>query len=193
MLFHCLGERAEDYPLVSQCFPGSSSNGNRIEYGIHRDACKSSPFIERNPELFECGFELRVNLLGPVAVLLGRRIIDYILEINLRDIKMRPCGHLHFLPPAESFKPELQQPLGLVLLCRDQPDYILVQSLWNELLLHISDETMLILLARYILQYIFLCLLVHNKSIDSDSRMEWRLPESANIAIFWILDMPRST
>ena len=89
MLFHCLGERAEDYPLVSQCFPESSSNRNRIEYGIHRDACKSSPFIERNPELFECGFELRVYLLGAVAALLGRRIIDYILEINGKGISRK--------------------------------------------------------------------------------------------------------
>ena len=185
MLLHCLRKRAEYYPLVCQGLAESRRNRDRIKDGIHRHTRKRGPLVERDSEFLERGLELGIYLLRPVAVLLRCSIVYYILKIYLRDIEMRPCRHFHLLPSAESLQPELQKPFRFILLCRNQPDYILVQSLGNELLLHIRHEPVLIFLSGYVLQYVFLCLLVHNKSIELASALQWQTARICKYSSFF--------
>lgn len=57
---------------------------------------------------------------------------------------MAPGRHSHLLPFMKSLKPEVQQPLRLLLLAGNEPYDILVQALWNELLLNVGDKALLI-------------------------------------------------
>ena len=118
--------------------------------------------MKGNAQFLECLGQLGIDLLRPVTVLLGSRIIDNILEINFRDIQMGPVRNLHLLPFAEGVKPEVQKPLRFILLRRNQPYDILIQAFRDELLLHIRHEPMLILLAGDIFKYILFFILVHN-------------------------------
>ena len=118
--------------------------------------------MERNTEFFKRLGKLGIYLLRPVTVLFGRRIIDDILKIDLRDIQMGPMRHLHLLPFPESLQPEIQKPQGFLLLGRNQPYDIFIQPFGYELLLHIRHEAMFILLSGNVFKYIFFCILVHN-------------------------------
>ena len=169
-----LGKRAENDSLVCKRLPESGGHRHRVEDGIHRHPGKGGPLVQRDAELVEGLLQLGVYLLRPVAVLLRGSIIYYVLKINLRDVKMRPCRHLHLLPAPECVKPELQQPFRLLLLGGNEPYYVLVEPFRNEFLLDISDKTMLILLTGYLLQYVFFRPFVHSHILS----------ELAKIAIF---------
>ena len=67
---------------------------------------------------------------------------------------MSPFRHLHLLPPPEGIQPELQEPLRFVLLGRNKPDDVLIQSLRDELLLHFCHKAVFILLFRKFFYYI---------------------------------------
>ena len=54
------------------------------------------------------------------------------------------------LRKSERLQSELQHPLGLVLLGRDEPHHILVESLLDYLGLHVGSEAELILLLRHL-------------------------------------------
>ena len=65
---------------------------------------------------------------------------------NFWNIKMSPLRHLHPLPAAESLQTELKHPLRLLLLRRNQADYIFIETFGYELLFYVCDEAMFILL-----------------------------------------------
>ena len=67
---------------------------------------------------------------------------------------MSPFRHLHLLPPSEGVQPELQEPLRFVFLGGNQPDDVLIQALRYELLLHVCNKTVFILLFRKFFNYI---------------------------------------
>ena len=102
--------------------------------------------MERNSELVESLLQLRIDLLRTVFVPLRSRIVNDILEVYLRNVQMRPCRQRHLLPAAECLETELEHPLRLVLLCRNQAYYIFIETLGNELLLHIGHEAVLVFL-----------------------------------------------
>ena len=77
------------------------------------------------------------------------------MEVDLRDIEVRPRGELHGLPFAEGLEAELEQPFGLVLLRRDKPNDIFVQPCRYDIGLHIGRKTVLVLLFRYVLNNFF--------------------------------------
>ena len=106
--------------------------------------------MKRNSELVECLLKLRIDLLRTILVLLRSRIVYYVLKIYFRNIKMGPCRKRHLLPAAECLQTELQHPFRLILLGRNQTDYVLIQTFGYELLLDIGDEAVFILFLCYI-------------------------------------------
>ena len=106
-----------------------------------------------NSKLVECLFKLRVDFFRTVFRLLGSRIINDILKINFRNIKMCPLRHLHLLPASERIETKLKHPLRLLLLCRNKSYYIFIETFRNELLLDISHKAMFIFLVCNAVQY----------------------------------------
>ena len=92
-------------------------------------------------------------------------VIDDVLEVDGRDIEVRPGGQRHLLPLPEGFQPEFEQPFGLFLLAGDQPDDVFVETFRDEVLLHHRLEPVLILARRYLF-YDFLALF-HCRCKDS--------------------------
>ena len=160
MLLHRLGERAEDDALFGQGFPESGRNRYGVKDRIHRhDSREYVALLQRNAQLFEGLGQLRVDLLGPVLVLLGGGVVNDVLEIDPGHVQMGPVRHGHRLPLAEGVQPEIQQPLRLLLQAGDRADDVLVQALGHEFLLDIRDKAFLVLSAGEFL-YDFL-LFVH--------------------------------
>ena len=58
---------------------------------------------------------------------------------------MRPRGHRHCEPLAVSFQTEIEQPGRLPFLGGDSADDVLVQSLADDVRLHICGEAVLVL------------------------------------------------
>ena len=63
---------------------------------------------------------------------------------------MAPLRLLLLLPVAEGLQAELQHPLGLTFLLRDEPDDVLVQSFLYNLCMYIGGKAKLILLLGHL-------------------------------------------
>ena len=107
--------------------------------------------MERNAELFEGLFKRRVYLLWSVGILLGSRVVYYILVVDFGHIQMTPLRLFHPLPFAEGVQAEVEQPLGLLLERRNGTYNVFIQAFRYINLLDIGNETLLILLLRYVL------------------------------------------
>ena len=112
--------------------------------------------MKRNTKLVKCLCELRIDLLGAVFRLLRSRIIDDVLKIYLRYVKMCPIRQWHLLPAAECLQTELQHPLRLFLLRRNQAYYVFIKAFRYELLLYIRHKAVFILLVGKTFQYFFI-------------------------------------
>ena len=62
---------------------------------------------------------------------------------------MSPMRHLQRQPMTIGFQSELQQPLRLLLLGRDDPDGLLVQSPMNHIGVNMRNEAILVVALRY--------------------------------------------
>ena len=76
---------------------------------------------------------------------------------------MAPLGHLHLLPFPEGIQAELQKPVRFLLQGRDGTYDVLVQALWNELLVDVRHESLLVLLRGYPFDYLVFFSLIHRK------------------------------
>ena len=148
MFLYRLRKRTEYDALLGQSGTEGGGHGHRVEYGIHSDTGKCRTLMKGNSELVECLLKFRIYLLRAVLILLGSRIIYDVLKINFRNVKMGPCRESHLLPAAECLQTELEHPFRLVLLGRNQTDYVFIQALGNELLLDIRHKAVLIFLFR---------------------------------------------
>ena len=146
MLFHCLGEAAEDDAFFGQGLSEGGGDGNRVKHGIHGHySCQHIALLQGNAQLVEGFGQFGVNLLGAVFIFLGSREVDNILKINFRHVQMRPVRLRHGLPLPEGIQAELQQPLRFFFPGRYHAHDLLVQAFRDELLLHIGHKAFLVL------------------------------------------------
>ena len=136
-----LGHRAEDDARLGQLL---------LEGGDHRDASRTRHRPRRaafDPRAFDAGehglllqrdAELGIGLeqlgidvgeaLGPFGAL-RRGVVIEVLEVDFRIVDVRPGRLLHGQPAAIGLEPPGEQPVGLVLLGRDEADHVLGQAL----------------------------------------------------------------
>ncbi len=178
MFAHGLRERAEDDSLLLECSTEGRLHRDRVKDRIDGHAREGFPLVERYSQLVESLFELGVNLLRTVAVLLRRGIVYNVLKVNLGDVQMPPFRRRHPLPFAEGVETEVQQPPRLLLLRGNKAYDVLVQALGDELLLKIRHEAVFIFLPGDVFDYISLfCIpFVH---ISSSSY--FRAPDTSGI------------
>src|SRR5690606_26962774 len=94
-------------------------------------------------ELLEGAQQLRVDLveaLRAVGLLLRRRVVDDVLEIDRRIVDLRPLRLGHRDPAAVGTQPPLEHELGLALAFGDQADRVLRQALGYLVGLDLRDE-----------------------------------------------------
>ena len=110
-----------------------------------------------------------VQALGPVLKAFRGRIIGHRLEVDRREVHMRPAGFSHALPRAEGFQPPVEQPLGLAFLGGDETDHLLAQAGRDRLGFDGGDEARLVILADQ-----FMDLFAHLRSSVIPARKLWR-------------------
>ena len=122
MLLHSLTERAEDNTVLCQLFLIGSGDRNTVENRIDCHVAEALLLTQRNAELVE-GFEkLRIHLIkaGLLLLLLGSRVVNDVLVIDLGITQSSPVGFLEGEPVAKRLEPELQQEIRLLFFGRDQ-------------------------------------------------------------------------
>ena len=140
MLANGLADAAKDDAFLAQFLLKSGFHRDRIHDGIHSCSTQSQTLFQRNAQLIERFFQLRINLF--VFGFAGQRvcIIGYVLVIYLGKMQMSPRGLLLFLPILIGLQTEIQQPLRLILLLRNQANDVFVESFFYDFGLHIGGK-----------------------------------------------------
>ena len=172
VLLHRFAEAAEDDAFFGQMLPESGADGYGVEDGVDRNAlgaalfpgeavllafrlhaCQHLPFAHRNAQFIEGFFEFRVDFGGAVFVFYRGGIVDYVLKVDFRQTaEVAPAGRRHALPFMEGVQAEVQQPLRLVLLCRDEPYGVLREAFGNELLPDLGFKPFAVFPGGYVFQ-----------------------------------------
>ena len=153
VLLHGLAERAEDDAELGQLAAERRRDRDRVEHRVHGDAGEQLLFLERNSELGEGAAQLRIDLVQAVQhrLLLRRRVVADRLVVDRVVVDVVPGRLLHVEPGPVRLQPELEQPLGLVLLLRDRTNHVLVQARRNRVGFDVGDEAVLVLARRELL------------------------------------------
>ena len=132
--------------MLGQLFLVGGSDGNAIKNSVYSHICEALLLTQGDTKLIE-GFEqLRIHLIeaGLLIALLGSRVINNILKINLRIAKGGPIGHLHPQPLAIGAQSEFEQKGRFVLFARNQAHHILTEALGDFFGFDVSHEPVLI-------------------------------------------------
>src|SRR5881397_9829 len=153
MLLDRLGERAEDDPELREPVLERRRDGDAVEDRVHRDAGEAFLLLQRDSEFRIQVPNLRIDVLEAVDRLLRlwRGVVDDVLVVDRWIGDVRPLRLLHREPVAVRPQAPLEEPLGLILLARNQPDDVLVEALRRLVLIKVGDEAVLILLLRHLL------------------------------------------
>ena len=151
MILHCLANRREDDTLLGEFLLEGGLHRHRVHHCVDSRTAQGQALLKGNAQLVERFFQLGVYL--PVLWLLGQRvgIVGDGLEVDLRHMHMSPFRHRQREPVAISLQAEVEQPLGLALLLRDQPHHVLVESLGDDICVNVGGEAVLVLLLRHLL------------------------------------------
>ena len=155
-MLHGLAKGAEDDAFFGQCILKRRLHRHAVHHRINRHSAQLRPLMQWNTQFVEGLHQFRINLIHTFRslFLLRRRIVNDVLIVDGRNPEMRPCRHLKRLPVAERFQAERQQPIRLVLLCRNQANGCFIQSAMNDICINISHETVFVFATCYFIQYI---------------------------------------
>jgi hypothetical protein len=152
MLAHGFGDRHEDHAGLGQLFLEGGDHRDRIEHGVDGnlrllDACQDFLLAQRNAELLVDAQQFRIDIVDRLRTgnALGRRVIMDVLEIDLRVVDTRPCRLFQRQPALERIQPPLEHPFGLVLLGRNHPDGVFVETLRRGIAVDDGLETVFVL------------------------------------------------
>ena len=160
MLLDGFADAAEDDSLLAELLLEGGLHRHGVHDGVDGGAAEREPLFEGYAELVEGLLELGVYLV--VLGLLGERvgIVGDGLVVYLRQMHVAPRGLGLGEPVAECLQAEVEQPLGLSLLLRDKAHHILVESLIDNICMHIGGKPELVLLVghlSYKLIFLFVC------------------------------------
>ncbi len=148
MLAHRFRERAENDAEVAEFLAERCGHRNAVEDRVHRDARQHLLLLKRDPELLERATNFRVYLVEALErwLFLRRRIVAnrLIVDRGVVDVWPRRLGHRR--PDPVGLEAPLEQPLGLFLLGRDQPDHILAQAFGNRVGLDVGHKAVFVVL-----------------------------------------------
>ena len=127
-------ERAEYYAHFGKALAVCGAHGNGIHHSVDGHARQRFLLFDGYAQTVEGVEDFRVHFIeAPWTFLLDRRrIVADCLEVDGGNIEVRPCGRCQGFPIAESFQAEIEQPLWLLFLFRNQPYDIFRQSGWND-------------------------------------------------------------
>ena len=149
VLLRRLGEGTEDDAELSELFLKRGRHGDAVKHRIDGHAGKHGALFEWNPQLLvslkKFGIDL-VEALGLILVELRSRVVDDLLEVDRWILNVRPGRLGHRLPVAVSLEAPVQQPLGFLLLTRDDPDHVFAKAGRKSVRLDIGDEPILVFL-----------------------------------------------
>ena len=119
---------------------------------------KSQSLFQGNTQLVERLLQLRINLTVALGFT-GHRvsIVADTLIVNLGYMHMSPFGLRLLFPVAERLQAELEHPLGLPFLSRDEPNDVLVQPFLYYLSMYVGGKAKLVFLLSH-LTYKFILL-----------------------------------
>ena len=100
--------------------------------------------MQWNTELLVGGEQFGIHLVEALRAVLEvfrRRVVGDGLVIDLRVVHVGPLRGLHATPLAIGREAPFEQPLRLVLLCRNETDDVLVETRRERVRLDLGDES----------------------------------------------------
>src|SRR5262245_44922717 len=156
MGLHRLRHRGEDDAGLGQLFLEGRDHRDGVEHGIDRDPaleprtfypCEHLLLGERDAEALIGPEQLWIDLrevLRPLRALRCGIVIE-LLEVDLGVVNIGPSRLFQGEPAAIGLEPPGEQPIGLALLGRDEPDHVLVQALRRLDRLDLGGEAVFVL------------------------------------------------
>ena len=158
-------DTTEDDALLAQLLLEGCLHAHRVHDGIHGGvAAQRQPLLQGDAQLVESLYELGVYR----APLGGRkggfflqriRIVADGLIVHLWHMNVAPGGLLLLAPVAEGTQAEVEHPLWLAFLLRDEAHHVLVQPLVDDLGADVGGEAKLVFLLRYAAHQLIVVLL----------------------------------
>ncbi len=158
MLLQGLRDRAEDDALLGQRLAERGLHRHGVHHRIDRHARERHLLLQRNAQLVERAPQLGIDLVHRARTfgLLGRGVVDHVLEIYFGNVEMGPRGGRQRQPVAVSLQTGLGHPLRLALLRGNEPHDLLAQPLTDGFGLDRRGEAVAVLAVAELLQYLFL-------------------------------------
>ena len=146
MVVHRFGERAEDHAGLGEGRLERGGHRDRVDDGVDGDVAQQLLLVQRDAELVEHLANLWIDVVDAVEyrLLLRRRPVADRLVVDRGDLQLRPVGFVHLRPGLVRRQPPVEQPLGLVLLGRDQPHDVLAQPGRRDVGVEVGAEAVLV-------------------------------------------------
>ncbi len=170
MLADGFGDRTEDHASLGKFCLERRDNRNTVEHGINSHAARcidvigwvavdfarialfahaSKDFLlaQRNTKLFVSAKQFRVDFIKRLRarLILRRRIIIDVLEVDLGILDACPCWLFHGEPAFIGLQTPLKHPFRLVFLGGNEANDIFIKPLWCLLRFDCRFEAVLIL------------------------------------------------
>ena len=143
VLLHGLRKRHEDDAHLGELVPEGRGHRDAVEHGIDGNTCEHLALVKRNAKLLVGREELRVDLveaLWSVVLALRRGVVTDLLVVDRGVADLCPGWFFHLEPATVRLEPPIEQPLGLLLLLRDEPHDLFAETGRRVLLLDVGDE-----------------------------------------------------
>ncbi len=146
MVLDRFGERAEDHAGLGERRLEGRGDRDRVDDRVDGDIAEQLLLVQRDAELVEHLADLGIDVVHAVEhrLLPRRRPVADRLVVDRGDLQLGPVGLVHLRPRLVRGQPPLEQPLGLVLLRRDQPDDVLVQPRRRDVGVELGAEAVLV-------------------------------------------------
>ena len=146
MVLHRLRKRAEDDAGFGERVLKGRRYGYGIEDCVDGDTRERGALVQRDAEFLIGAQQLRVDVIKRfwcVVYRLRRRVVADVLKVDARVFDVGPLRLLHRQPVAIGLEPPSQEPLGLLLLGRDEANDVFAQARRCAVGLDVGDKTVL--------------------------------------------------
>ena len=163
VVMHGFGEGAEDDAQFGEFVLEGGGHGDRVEDRVNGHAGQQLLLGERDAEFLVGAQQFGVDLVQALRsfFLLGRRVVDDVLVVDVRVVNLRPAlarlpsrWIVHLQPVPVGLQAPLEQPLRLVLLGGDESNDVLIQARGRRVLLDVGHEPVLVFPVRQLVELV---------------------------------------
>ena len=124
-------------------------DGDGVHYGVDGHSGELLLLLKGDSELIEGAYQLGVDLVEALGTLLpdGSGVVADGLEVDIGHLEVTPFGRGEGEPVTVGLEAEVEHPVGLAFLARDEADDVLVEAYGDDVGVDIGDEAVFIVAA----------------------------------------------